>query len=72
MNTNLGNKEIRSLVDEAINAYKAQPRSYGMASPSRFLEEEIFSSTGEWKKVRSVERPTVKEMMGAAKAALRN
>jgi len=66
------NTEIRTLVDSAIRRYKGQARSYGYQSPNRFLEEEIFAVTGEWKSVTIVDRPTVKEMMAAAKSAICN
>jgi hypothetical protein len=65
------NTEIRAIVDIAISRHNSQARSYGYQSPERLLEEEIFCATGEWKSVPTVERPTVKEMMAAAKLAIR-
>lgn len=65
------NAEIRTIVDAAIRRHKAQARSYGYATPASFLEEEILVATGRHINVGLVQFPTVKEMMAAAKAALR-
>jgi hypothetical protein len=65
------NAEIREIVDAAIRRYKSQARSYGYDTPEVFLEQEIFQNTGAWTDVGLVERPTIKAMMAAAKAAIR-
>lgn len=65
------NAEIRAIVDTAIRRHNYQARSYGYACPETFLEEEILAATGNAVIVGRVERPTVKAMMAAAKAALR-
>ncbi len=65
------NAEIRTIIDAAIRLHNNQPRSYGYTSPEEFLEEEILAATGNAVIVGRVERPTVKAMMAAAKAAMR-
>lgn len=65
------NSEIRIIVDSAIRRHKTQARSYGYSSPARFIEEELFNVTGAWINVGLVDRPTIKAMMAAAKAAIR-
>lgn len=62
--------EIRKIVDAAIVRYNNQSRSYGITPPSQILEEEILAATGESKIVPLVEKPTISEMLRAAKSVL--